>query len=250
MGHNSPDYIATVSEAMKIATAEKDARMGDPAFVDIPFDELLSDDYAARCAERITAGEKQEVVRLNSGADPRETTHICVADSQGNCVTMTHSLGSSGGVITEGLGFMYNNCMMVFDPRPGRAGSLAPGKARFTALSPTIVFKGDDPFLLVGAPGGTTITMGNLQAILNVVDFGMDAQQAVHAPRFTTTSNTIELTNRILRSTERDLRARGYPTQRHGYSYMMPTVHTIRLQDGRLDGGADPSGDGMAMGVG
>jgi gamma-glutamyltranspeptidase/glutathione hydrolase len=247
MGHNSPDYIATVSEAMKIATFEKDARMGDPAFVDIPFQELLSEGYAAACAERIRRGEKQEIVRLNSGADPKETTHICVADNQGNCVTMTHSLGSSGGVVTEGLGFMYNNCMMVFDPRPGRAGSLVPGKARFTALSPTIVFKGNEPFLLVGAPGGTTITMGNLQAILNVVDFGMDAQQAVHAPRFTTTSNTIELTNRILRSTERDLQARGYPTHRHGYSYMMPTVHTIRMQDGKLDGGADPSGDGMAM---
>ncbi|WP_417515312.1 gamma-glutamyltransferase family protein [Minwuia sp.] len=247
MGHNSPDYIATVSEAMKIATFEKDTRMGDPAFVEIPFDELLSEDYAKACAERIRRGEKQDVPRLNSGADPKETTHICVADTEGNCVTMTHSLGSSGGVITEGLGFMYNNCMMVFDPRPGNAGSLAPGKARFTALSPTIVFRDDKPFLLVGAPGGTTITMGNLQAILNVIDFGMDAQQAVFAPRFTTTSNTIELTNRILRSTERELQRRGYPTMRHPYSYMMPIVHAIRLVDGKLDGGADPSGDGMAM---
>ncbi|WP_416900340.1 MAG: gamma-glutamyltransferase family protein [Minwuia sp.] len=249
MGHNSPDYIATVSEAMKIATVDKDTRMGDPAFFDIPFDELLSEDYAKACAERIRRGEKMDVPRLNSGADPKETTHICVADTDGNCVTMTHSLGSSGGVITEGLGFMYNNCMMVFDPRPGHAGSLAPGKARFTALSPTIVFRDDKPFLLVGAPGGTTITMGNLQAILNVIDFDMDAQQAVFAPRFTTTSNTIELTNRIPRSAERELQRRGYPTKRHPYSYMMPIVHAIRLVDGRLDGGADPSGDGMAMGT-
>ena len=175
MGHNSPDYIATVSEAMKIATVEKDQRIGDPNFVDIPFDELLSDDYAARMADRIRSGEKTSVPRLNSGHESRETTHICVADVDGNCVTMTHSLGSSGGVITEGLGFMYNNCMMVFDPRPGRAGSLAPGKARFTAMSPSILFKDDAPWLLAGAPGGTTITMGVLHAILNAVDFGMDA---------------------------------------------------------------------------
>ena len=249
MGHNSPDYIATVSEAMKIATVEKDTRIGDPAFHDIPFEELMSSDFAAAMAERIRRGEKTSVPRMNSGGDSKETTHICVADAAGNCVSMTHSLGSSAGVVTEGLGFMYNNCMMVFDPRPGRAGSLAPGKARFTALSPTIVFRGDDPYLLVGAPGGTTITMGNLQAILNVIDFGMDAQQAVSAPRFTTTSDTIEVTNRILRSTERALQERGYPTKRHGYSYMMPTVHTIRLDGGRLDGGADPSGDGMAMGI-
>ncbi|MEM7523585.1 MAG: gamma-glutamyltransferase family protein [Pseudomonadota bacterium] len=249
MGHNSPDYIATVSEAMKIATMEKDARMGDPAFYDIPFDELLSDAYADAMADRIRRGEKTAVPRMNTGGDSKETTHICVADTAGNCVTMTHSIGSSSGVVTEGLGFMYNNCMMVFDPRPGRAGSLAPGKARFSALSPTIVFKDDKPFLLLGAPGGTTITMGNLQAILNVVDFGMDAQQAVHAPRFTTTSNTIELTNRILRSTERALQVRGYPTLRHAMSYMMPTVHAIRIVDGALDGGADPSGDGMAASV-
>ena len=249
MGHNSPDYIATVSEAMKIATVEKDTRMGDPAFFDIPMDELLSDSFADSMADRIKRGEKTTVPRLNSGADPKETTHICVADASGNCVTMTHSLGSSGGVITEGLGFMYNNCMMVFDPRPGHPGSLAPGKARFSAMSPTIVFKGEEPMLLVGAPGGTTITMGNLQAILNVVDFGMDAQQAVHAPRFTTTSDTIEVTNRILRKTEAALQDMGYPTKRHGHSYMMPTVQTIRLVDGVLDGGADPSGDGMAMGI-
>jgi gamma-glutamyltranspeptidase / glutathione hydrolase len=249
MGHNSPDYIATVAEAMKIATVEKDTRMGDPAFVDIPTGELVSDAYADRMAERIRRGEKTHVPRLNGGADPKETTHICVADDAGNCVTMTHSLGSSAGVVTEGLGFMYNNCMMVFDPRPGRAGSLAPGKARFTAMSPTIVFRGDEPFFLVGAPGGTTITMGNLQAILNAVDFGMNAQEAVSAPRFTATSDTIELTNRILRRTERALQARGYPTKRHALSYMSPDVHAIRMTEGRLDGGADPSSDGMAASV-
>jgi gamma-glutamyltranspeptidase / glutathione hydrolase len=247
MGHNSPDYIATVSEAMKIATVDKDSRMGDPAFFDIPMEELTSKNYAVGMAERIKRGEKTHVPRLQGGgAESKETTHICVADAAGNCVTMTHSLGSSSGVVTDGLGFMYNNCMMVFDPRPGRAGSLAPGKARFTALSPTIVFKGDRPFFLVGAPGGTTITMGNLQAILNAVDFGMSAQEAVGAPRFTATSDTIEVTNRILRSTERELQSRGYPTKRHAHSYMNPIVHAIRIVDGKLDGGADPSGDGMA----
>ncbi len=250
MGHNSPEYIATVSEAMKIATVDKDSRIGDPRFVDVPLAELCSKEYAARMAERIRSGQKTAVPRLNPGGrESRETTHVCVADRDGNSVTMTHSLGSSSGVVTEGLGFMYNNCMMVFDPRPGRPGSLAAGKARFSAMSPTIVFRDDKPFFLVGAPGGTTITMGNLQAILNAVDFGMSAHDAVSAPRFCTTSDTIELTNRILRSTESALRARGYPVQRHPFSYMAPLVHAIRLADGRLDGGADPAGDGMALGL-
>ncbi|MEO0679264.1 MAG: gamma-glutamyltransferase family protein [Pseudomonadota bacterium] len=249
MGHNSPDYIATVAEAMKIATVEKDQRMGDPKFFDIPYEELLSDAYADRMAERIKRGEKTPVPRMNSGYVPTDTTHICVADGLGNCVTMTHTLGASSGVVTPGLGFMYNNSMAVFDPRPGRTHSVAPGKARFTALSPTIVFDGDAPMLLLGAPGGTTITMGNLQAILNVIDFGMDAQQAVAAPRFTATSDRIELTNRILRRTERALQDRGYPTLRHPFSYMRPSVHAIRIVDGRLDGGADPSSDGLAAGI-
>ena len=249
MGHNSADYIATVSEAMKIATVDKDTRMGDPRFFDIPFDELMSKDYAKTMSERIKRGEMTSVPRMQSGGESKETTHICVADTAGNCVSMTHSLGSSSGVVTEGLGFMYNNCMMVFDPRPGHAGSLAPGKARFTALSPTIVFRDDKPFFLVGSPGGTTITMGNLQAILNVVDFNMTAQEAVLAPRFTATSDTIEITNRIFRSTERELQARGYPTFRHAVSYMMPVLQAIRIIDGKLDGGSDPSGDGMAAQV-
>lgn len=250
MGHNSPDYIAVVSEAMKIATVEKDQRMGDPKFVDVPLDELMSKAYAQRCAERIRRGEKTSVPRDNhGGGESKHTTHVNVSDAQGNCVSLTHSLGSSSGVVTEGLGFMYNNCMMVFDPRPGRAGSLAPGKARFSAMSPTIVFRDDKPFFIVGSPGGTTITMGNLQAILNAVDFGMSAQDAVGAPRFCATSDTIEITNRILRSTQRALEAKGYRVHRHAFSAMNPLVHAIRLVDGQLDGGADPAGDGMAMAV-
>ncbi len=250
MGHNSPQYIATVSEAMKMATIDKDQRMGDPRFVDIPMDELMSKEYAATLAAAIKRGEKAHVPRINPGGPvSKTTTHICVADEQGNIVNMTHSLGSSSGVVTEGLGFMYNNCMMVFDPRPGNPGSLAPGKARFTALCPTMLLKDGKPFLALGAPGGTTITMGVLQAILNVVDFDMSAQEAVSAPRFCATSDTIEITNRILRSAERELQTMGYPTSRLPYSYHMPIVHAIRLRDGVLDGGADPSGDGVAAGV-
>ena len=250
MGHNSADYIATLSEAMKIATVDKDTRMGDPRFVDIPVMELTSKAYAAQHAERIRAGHIAHVPRMNSGGpESQETTHICVADQDGNVVNMTHSLGSSSGVVTDGLGFMYNNCMMVFDPRPGQPGSLAAGKSRFSALCPTTLMRDGKPFLALGAPGGTTITMGVLQAILNVVDFDMSAQDAVCAPRFCTTSDTIELTNRILRSSERELNARGYPTRRYAVSYMVPLVHAIRMRDGALDGGADPAGDGMAMGV-
>ncbi len=144
---------------------------------------------------------------------------------------------------------MYNGCMGVFDPRPGRPGSLAPGKSRFTSMAPSIVFRDDKPFLVLGAPGGTYIAMGILQVILNVVEFGMSALEAVSAARFCATSDTIQLTNRILRSTEHELVARGYPVRRWPVNFHFAGVHAVRIVDGRLDGGADPGRDGMAMGV-
>ena len=247
MGHNSAAYIATVAEAMKLATIDKDQKLGDPNFVDVPLDNILSKAYAQSLAKRIRAGERAVVERVNNGtAESKDTTHLVVADSDGNIVNVTHSLGSSSGVVTEGLGFMYNNCMMVFDPRPGQIGSLAPGKARFTAMCPTILSKDGVAMLALGAPGGTTITMGVLQTILNVIDFGMSAHDAVSAPRFCATSNQIELTNRIFRSVESELNDNGYETVRFAASYVTPIVHAIRMIDGKLDGGADPAGDGMA----
>ena len=250
MGHNSPDYIGTVSEAMKIATVDKDNHVGDPRFVDVPLDRLTSKDYARECAERIKSGEKTHVPRFNpGGAESKDTTHVSAADEHGNCVSLTHTLGMPSGVVTDGLGFMYNGAMSVFDPRPGRTGSLAPGKARFSAMCPTILFKGDDPFFVVGAPGATFITMGVLQAILNVVEFGMSAQEAVMAPRFSTTSDTIDVSNRITRATQAELERRGYAVRRSPLSYHFAGVHALRKTEAGWDGGADPGRDGMAMSV-
>ncbi len=249
MGHNSPDYIRTVAEAMKIATVDKDTSVGDPRFVDVPLDHLLSKDYAKTLADRIKSGEKTHVPRLQKGTDQKETTHVCSIDNDGNCVSLTHSLGMPSGVVTEGLGFVYNGCMGVFDPRPGMTGSLAPGKARFTSMAPTMVFKNDKPVLLIGAPGGTYIAMGVLQGILNALDFGMDAQQAVSAPRFSATSDLIEIVNRIPRRTQAALEAEGYQIRRYAVSYHFAGVHAIRITENGLDGGADPGRDGMALGL-
>ena len=248
MGHNSADYIATVAEAMKIATVDKDQKIGDPRFVSVPMDELTSKAYAAEKAALIRSGIKTHVPRLKS-KESADTTHVTVVDENGVCASMTHTLGTPSGVVTEGLGFMYNGAMAVFDPRPGRAGSLAPGKSRFSSMAPSIIFKDGKPMLVLGAPGGTYITMGILQVILNVVEFGMSALEAVSAPRFCATSDTIQLTNRILRSTEAKLAGRGYPVRRWPVNYHFAGVHAIRIVDGKLDGGADPGRDGMALAV-
>jgi gamma-glutamyltranspeptidase/glutathione hydrolase len=247
LGHNSPEYIRVVSEAMKVATADKDTRIGDPEFIQVPVGELLSKEYAKDIAERIRRGDKHHVERLKDPLESRDTTHLCATDEDGNSVSMTHSLGMPSGVISDGLGFMWNGCMSVFDPRPGRAGSLAPGKGRFTAMSPTMVFRDGAPTLLIGAPGGTWITMGVLQGILNVLDFGMSMSDAVAAPRFTANSDVIDVCNRIPGFVIQELESLGYPVARSYLSYTFAGVHGIRIDDGAWSGGADPGRDGMAL---
>ena len=249
MGHNSSEYLRIVCEAMRAATADKEAFVGDPAFIDVPIERLTGKPYAAEIAQRILAGERMHVERFNPQAEPPDTTHVAVIDGQGNCVTMTHSLGMPSGVITEGLGFMYNGCMGVFDPRPGRTGSVAPGKSRFSSLCPTIVFDRESPRVVLGAPGGTQIAMGVLQALLNVIDFGMPIGEAVAAPRFSATSDIIDITNRIPDYVVEPLSQDGYQVVRSPLSFGIAAVHAIEVVDGALRGAADPGQDGVALAV-
>lgn len=250
MGHNSAEYLRVMAETMKRATIAKDRCIGDPAFVDVPVDLLASKDTARAMAEEIRSGFKAQVPRFNPGLPSKDTTHLCVVDDEGNCITMTHSLGSPSGVITEGLGFMYNGCMGVFDPRPGSAGSIAPGKARFSSICPTIVFGADGkPVLVIGAPGATQIAMGVLQATVNVLDFGMTMTEAVSAPRFSATSAAIDVSNRIPRFVTNVLETQGYEVIRSPYGFGFAAVHGVRLAGKELDGGADPGHDGMALAV-
>ncbi len=249
LGHNSADYLQVVGEAMRYATADKDEHVGDPAFYDVPLARLTSRDYAAECAAAIRNGERKRVTRFGGRDESTQTTHVAVVDEHGNCVTMTHSLGMPSGVITDGLGFMFNGCMAVFDPRPGRAGSVEPGKSRFSSLCPTIVFRDGAPYVVLGAPGGTQIAMGVTTVLLNVLDHGMSMTEAVSAPRFSATSDAIDVMNRIPRYVTEELEARGYEVIRSPLTFGIAAVHGIRISEGRCDGGADPGHDGVALTV-
>lgn len=233
---------------MKRASADKDEFLGDPEFFDVPLDKLLSPEHAAAAVAEIRAGVKKDVTRLNMGKPTSDTTHVSVVDKWGACVSMTHSIGLPSGVITPGLGFMFNGSMAQFDPRPGRAASIAPGKSRFSSICPSILFKDGQPTLVIGAPGATQIVMGVLQAILNVVEFGMTMTEAVSAPRFSSTGNPIDVSNRLSFATSRQLQALDYDVIREVRRYGFGSIHGIRITEQGLDGGADPNHDGTAMG--
>jgi gamma-glutamyltranspeptidase/glutathione hydrolase len=217
----------------------------------VPLDRLTSRAYAAELARRIRRGDKADVKRLGqpAAAESKNTTQVSVVDEAGNCVTMTHTLGAPSGVITERLGFMYNGCMNVFDPRPGRPGSLAPGKSRFSAMAPSIVFRDGAPRIVIGAPGGTYISLAIAQGIVNVIDFGMSMLEAVAAPRFAATGNIIDVSNRIPRFVTDAVAAQGYTIARSCESYAFAGLHAIEMSDGKWSGGADPQRDGMALEV-
>jgi gamma-glutamyltranspeptidase/glutathione hydrolase len=244
MGHNSAEHVRVLAEAMKRMTIDKDRHMGDPEYVDVPVERLISKAYCTTLADEICRGERAQVSRLDRSQS--ETTHISVI---GNAVALTHTLGSPSGAITDGLGFMWNGTMSRFDPRPGRAGSIAPGKRRASSAAPTIVFGDDSPFIVIGAPGGTYIAPAVAQGIMNVIDFDMGMLEAVAAPRMVAVSDTIDVSNRVLRRVTDALEADGYRVKRSSQSYAFAALHGIRVDGDRLQGGAAPQRDGMAIAV-
>ena len=249
MGHNSPEYIYLVSMAMKAAFADRNPYMGDAGFVDVPLDWMISKARADQWRQRIDSGEAFEV--SFTVTEPPDTTHVTAVDKAGNCVALTHSLGSSSGVITPGLGFMYNNSMVNFHPWSGHRNSILPGKSRTTGMAPAVVSKDGRPVLVVGSPGATRIITANLQVILNVLDFGMSISEAVLAPRFDCQGDLIKCQARIPELVCAEVR-RKHPIQRLPQSHgTFALVHAVAIdpETGVLSGGADTGSDGMALAV-
>ncbi len=203
LGHNGPDYVERLARALGAALLDRLANHGDPAFGARTAAELLAPDYLAALA----AGG-----RAQGGADAPDTTQLSILDGEGNAISFSHSLGYASGVFSPGLGFMYNNCMSGFDPRPGRTNSLAPGKARTTAVAETIALRGDGSAgLVLGSPGAAKITAGLVQVLANVVDFGMNVAEAVVHPRFYAFGDRgLEFDARAPRSLVAELARRGF----------------------------------------
>jgi len=248
-GHNSPDYIYRVSMAMKAAFADRNAHLGDMDLVDVSLERMISRERAEEWRRHI---DQDESITVSfTPPEPADTTHVSVVDGEGNSVALTHSLGSSSGVITPGLGFMYNDSMVNFHPWPGHANSIAPRKGRTTGMTPTIVCKGGKPILVIGAPGATRIITSLLQVIVNVLDFGMSVSDAVLAPRFDCQGDLIRCQARIPEYVCAEVRKK-HPIRRLPQSHGgLALVHAIAIdpQTGELSGGADAGSGGMALEV-
>ena len=214
LGHNSADYIHLSVEALKLAFADRE-QLGDTDFVQIPFDGLLSKAYAAerrklidpdKASTEVRPGEPEKFmdvtqdalrrerapeVRVNVGeADYSEedTSYIAVVDKDRNMISFEPSLhsGFGTGVVMGDLGFIFNCRGDYYSLEPGEAKSLEPGKRPRSTLQSTLVMKDGEPFMIIGSPGGDDQIHRTVQTLMNVVDFDMNVQQAIEAPRWST----------------------------------------------------------------
>ena len=290
MGHNSAAYIHHVSEALKLAFADRDEFIGDPRFLPaIPTERLLSTDHARERRSRIRAGRAMDLVppygrpaaafayvRANgrsievTGPDafPRWiesfTTYIGAADRDGNMVSITSSIAEDFGsglfVDGEGGGYFINDVLGRFDLRPGSANTLAPRKRPRQTLNPVLVLKDGQPLMVFGSPGGDTQPQSQLQFFLNVVEFGMNVQQALEQPYFITNAyreswhpqragNGLTVSRRIPPLVRDQLARLGHNVATHD-AMGVGSVKAI-LRDSRRNvfmGGAAPATDSYVIG--
>ncbi|NKC11790.1 MAG: gamma-glutamyltransferase [Gammaproteobacteria bacterium] len=219
MGFGTTQGIHLLAETLKIGFEDRRIHTGDPAFVEVPVAMLTSKEYAEEKRHLIDMQSAREVdtgysntARSNTarsnmapsnaapsnmahGAETPHTTTLTTADADGNIVAATHTLHSAFGskVMVPGTGMLLNNTMNIFDPHPGLANSVAPGKRMTSSMSPVIVERDGKPVFALGSVGGTRIFPSVFQAIVNIIDHGMSPQEAVEAPRLWTLGEEVEL---------------------------------------------------------
>ena len=266
-GHNSEKTIQVLTEAERRAYADRSFYLGDPDFVKIPAQELLSDQYLRDRMKNFSFQNATPSASLDHGVLPgyesTETTHYSIVDDEGNAVSVTTTLNGAYGskLYVDELGFFLNNEMDDFSSKPGtpnmfgligaEANAIAPGKRMLSSMTPTIVEKDGKLFMVLGSPGGSTIITSVMQTILNVTEFDMTMQEAVNAPRF----HHQWLPDEILFEPQgleddllRSLEQKGYEIIQ-GDAVIIGKVDAIlKLPDGKLEGGADKRGDDTAAG--
>jgi gamma-glutamyltranspeptidase/glutathione hydrolase len=282
--HNSPEYIHASIEAVKLALADREKYLGDMDFIQIPFEGLLSKDYARErralidpakasfemrpgVAEKFTKStaplDRPIHINLEGEADHEgDTSYLAVIDKDRNMVSFEPSLhsGFGTGVVMGDLGFIFNCRGDYYSLVAGEANALAPGKRPRSTLQSTLVMKGSEPFMIVGSPGGDDQVFRTMQTLMNVVDFGMNVQEAIEAPRWATRSfpaspfphtmypGEMSVEARVPEAVRTALTARGHKL-RVGGAWTMGSLAAILVdpKTGVLNAGTDPRVDAYAI---
>jgi gamma-glutamyltranspeptidase/glutathione hydrolase len=273
-GHNSADSIHLQVEAKKLAFADRAAYLGDPEFVSVPMETLLSKSYAA--GRRAGIDRDKAAMRVSAGHIDHDTTYFCVVDGEGNAISFIQSVfwGFGSGAVAEGTGVLFNNRMTGFSLDPLSPNVLAPGKRTAHTLNAYLVTREDDAIAgtpsispskqqlawVGGTPGGDVQVQSNLQVLCNVIDFGMNPQEAIEAPRWQhggsvgaadePGAGVLAIENRVEKAVLEDLVSRGHNIEplgpwSHGSAYQLIAVDPAT---GALMGGSDPRVDGHAAG--
>lgn len=276
MGHNSPDYIHTLVEVAKLAFADREAYYGDPEFDDVPLDILLSKDYAARRRKLVSQTAASSDLRpgdvgrgslpydvssakaywsgssSTSPCEDHDTTHLDVIDSAGNMMSATPSGGwFMTSPVIPGVGFPLGTRGQMFYLDPRRPNALQGGKRPRTTLTPGLVLKDSKPWMAFGTPGGDMQDQWALQFLLNVLEFGMNLQEAVDAPTFHTSHfpssfyprtmlpRRVVVESRIAEETRDELSRRGHDVVVAG-PWQNGRTLGIQIKDGIIFGAASP----------
>jgi len=252
LGFGTADYYHLIAEVLKIGFADRNACTGDPAFVDIPVERLLSREHAAARRAQIHPDRAGSYGPSVAGvpAGSAHTTHLTTADAEGNVVAMTQTINSLFGskATVPGTGMLLNNTMALFDPHPGTPASVAPGKRVTSSMAPTIVLRDGKPAWALGLPGGVRIFTSVFQAVVNLIDHRMPLQEAVEAPRIWSQGQELEV-ERDIPATVRDaLAARGHQVVTVGG--VAGGMNAVAFNpDGTLEGAACWRADGTPIGV-
>ncbi|HEX3721565.1 MAG TPA: gamma-glutamyltransferase [Nitrolancea sp.] len=271
MGHNSAESLHVLAESYRLAFADRDAYFGDPEFVDVPCDLLLSEEYIARRRAQIDVHRAMRTVEpgdigmvpAGKQAGGGGTTQISVVDSAGNAVSMTHTLigGWTGLGIAGNTGVVMNCAAQWFDPTPGSPNSVAPRKRPVSNMTPLIVERNDRAVLAVGSPGSRRITNAVSQVVLNTLVYDMDVQRAISAPRIDLSQGYIVADDRIDAKVVDGLRDLGHRVETvyefinaggpaSGYRGYFARPAAVFVDDaGMRHGGDYPFLEGMAVGV-